>query len=1161
MCEGLNNVLKNILLTATIAVLPFSLKSQCIVADSVLPVCQGAAAVLTATLQAGCMNGTDSYTFEQFDFSPQPLVTDTAVDPDFVNDAGIHTGNNDDTWAGPYPIGFEFCFLNNVFTQYYIGSNGWITFTNPKGKGWTNYHPFTIPNTNSMVPKNAIFAPYQDWNPSSGGPNRSKVFRHIISDPPSNSKLVVYWDSCALFGCANALGIFQIVLNQSDYSIENNITQKPYCSWQGNDATQGVHNSDGTVAFVAFNRNADSWTTSNESTRFVPNGITWYKDAYPGGTIVGYGAQDTVYPMAATNYYPVIQTCSGSSQYSHVNVRVLPSPTLTGSDTACLNSTLKYTTEPGMVNYNWTFTGGILAGGGTASSDSIMVTWNTIAGNHSVGIEYTDPVSGCTALTMVFKTVKVVSLPVPTIISGVTPVCPGDTGNLYTTQPGKLSYLWTASAGGVITAGGGINDNYAKITWNNPGASQAGVIYTDPATHCAAGTPGTFDVTVKSLPDVVFTPLNPSGKWCSQDTVRVNLSSTFSGAVFSWNASADPAKVIPSTITGRNGNIIQPFQNTGTNMENVYFQVKATANGCTSGPYPDTIQIYPVPDVLVTPPSQYICSGGSTAPVSLSSSVAGTVFNWSYPCGSGFITPCPGSGSGSTIQPLTLSNSVNIENSTIITVMPSVDGCQGTSNTHTVTVNPKPSLTNTPLSQNACLGLPTVQVNFTCSVNPASYQWTASPSSPSITGYPSGSQNTAFIPVQTLMDPSNQTGFVTYAITPGMVMNQLSCYGDITNYIINTRPSPDVTITGPVPALACEGQSSAFSVPAQAGGSFTWSVMPASIGTLTSQQGISGATFLWNGSSSSVQVLVSGISGYGCTANGSSSFFIIRPKPAVSFTSCIDPVTTPDAKPYILKGGQPFGTTGSYTGTGVSYNSGQYLFDPSAVPLPLPKTVTLTYTYINMYGCPGSDVSGIQVVPTPVFQCGNPMEPLQDVRTTPYRQYTTYQRGGHCWMTENLDYGTSVSYMQSQTDNCIPEKYCGATDPSCTLLGGFYQWDELMQYSATEGAQGLCPPGWHVPSVTEWQSLIDDPANGGNGLAGGFLKDVPFIAKTGGVLYLNSVWAFTPVDDLTATMFWTSTSSGATRAYARGMNTPNTSVSVYSGSLSNAFVVRCVKDL
>ena len=117
-----------------------------------------------------------------------------------------------------------------------------------------------------------------------------------------------------------------------------------------------------------------------------------------------------------------------------------------------------------------------------------------------------------------------------------------------------------------------------------------------------------------------------------------------------------------------------------------------------------------------------------------------------------------------------------------------------------------------------------------------------------------------------------------------------------------------------------------------------------------------------------------------------------------------------------------------------------------------------------------------------------------------------------------------------------------------------------MQYSPAEGSQGLCPPGWHVPARTEWQSLIDDPANGGNGLAGGFLKDVPFVAKTGGVLYMNSVWAFNPGDDLTATMFWTSSSNGPSHAYARGMNAPNTSTSLYSGSFANAFTVRCVKD-
>jgi uncharacterized protein (TIGR02145 family) len=29
-----------------------------------------------------------------------------------------------------------------------------------------------------------------------------------------------------------------------------------------------------------------------------------------------------------------------------------------------------------------------------------------------------------------------------------------------------------------------------------------------------------------------------------------------------------------------------------------------------------------------------------------------------------------------------------------------------------------------------------------------------------------------------------------------------------------------------------------------------------------------------------------------------------------------------------------------------------------------------------------------------------------------------------------------------------------------------------MGYSDTEQAQGLCPPGWHVPTEAEWQILF-----------------------------------------------------------------------------------------
>jgi uncharacterized protein (TIGR02145 family) len=156
------------------------------------------------------------------------------------------------------------------------------------------------------------------------------------------------------------------------------------------------------------------------------------------------------------------------------------------------------------------------------------------------------------------------------------------------------------------------------------------------------------------------------------------------------------------------------------------------------------------------------------------------------------------------------------------------------------------------------------------------------------------------------------------------------------------------------------------------------------------------------------------------------------------------------------------------------------------------------------------------------------------------------------------------------TDNCQVEKYCPPSDPTCTGAGGsFYQWDELIQYANTDAPnyQGLCPPGWHVPTETEWQTLIDNidpsfsPPNT-HGLAGASLKDTykTFHALMTGVNYVNENWEFT-TGTPTNTMYWTSTPDGADKAIARGLNDPFTpSVSRYSSSRENAFTVRCLKD-
>jgi uncharacterized protein (TIGR02145 family) len=129
------------------------------------------------------------------------------------------------------------------------------------------------------------------------------------------------------------------------------------------------------------------------------------------------------------------------------------------------------------------------------------------------------------------------------------------------------------------------------------------------------------------------------------------------------------------------------------------------------------------------------------------------------------------------------------------------------------------------------------------------------------------------------------------------------------------------------------------------------------------------------------------------------------------------------------------------------------------------------------------------------------------------------------------------------------------------LYGGFYQWDEMMLYSNNEGAQGICPPGWHVATKNEWDMLLNN--NQGSSLAGGFLKKSAavfgFQGLTSGMYYLNQSWSFA-TGPVTGSMFWTSHQVVPGTALAYGLNSVNPSVSSYQSSKVNAFSVRCVKD-
>lgn len=100
--------------------------------------------------------------------------------------------------------------------------------------------------------------------------------------------------------------------------------------------------------------------------------------------------------------------------------------------------------------------------------------------------------------------------------------------------------------------------------------------------------------------------------------------------------------------------------------------------------------------------------------------------------------------------------------------------------------------------------------------------------------------------------------------------------------------------------------------------------------------------------------------------------------------------------------------------------------------------------------------------------------PCPETPTVEYegQVYNTIQIFSQCWLMENLNVGTMIPGNQNQSDPGTIQKYCYNNEPdSCTKYGGLYQWNQMMQYTTQQGTQGICPPGWHLPTDEEWKVL------------------------------------------------------------------------------------------
>ncbi len=100
--------------------------------------------------------------------------------------------------------------------------------------------------------------------------------------------------------------------------------------------------------------------------------------------------------------------------------------------------------------------------------------------------------------------------------------------------------------------------------------------------------------------------------------------------------------------------------------------------------------------------------------------------------------------------------------------------------------------------------------------------------------------------------------------------------------------------------------------------------------------------------------------------------------------------------------------------------------------------------------------------------------PFLDTLTDPRdgQKYSTARINGYWIMTDNLSYGMLLPDSIAQTNNEQVEYYGFMNSQDNLAYGGLYTWDEALDYEYKPGLQGICPPGWHIPEVYEWEKAL-----------------------------------------------------------------------------------------
>ena len=175
---------------------------------------------------------------------------------------GTNVFLGDDQVSTALPIGFTFNFYETDYTEFYLSSNGFITFSPNQSNGCCSGQ--TIPSSGN--PNNLIAFGWLDLNPQAGG-----QMDYYTTGVAPNRKLIINITDLPNFGSNTGDLTTQIQLSEGSNLIEIHTT---HFRTGFNYFTIGIENQDGTIGVSEFNGQSSSNTIikTNDYTAFIPGG-------------------------------------------------------------------------------------------------------------------------------------------------------------------------------------------------------------------------------------------------------------------------------------------------------------------------------------------------------------------------------------------------------------------------------------------------------------------------------------------------------------------------------------------------------------------------------------------------------------------------------------------------------------------------------------------------------------------------------------------------------------------------------------------------------------------------------------------------------------------------------------------------------------------------